>query len=314
MLRLFRHCFVVAVVVGFAGATSAQPAAKKLPAAAATSELALIPADSELVLGLDFQQIQSSGLWKQFVEPQLAKGDTAKQMAEFKATCGIEPMKVLTKVTMGLKGVGGTSDPDGVIVAQGVSKSKLLPCFEKMSKQKKPGTTITRDGDVVIVKNGTDAPVAFAFANETTAVMVLGTNATVDGMKAALKGTSGLKSSRAFLEIHKLTNTKATLWMIMNGNSKAFDQLAATGVKPKVVFGSVNVTKDLALDARMRFGSADEAKQLATAANGQISAVSSMFDKISVTSVGTDLKINVFLSEAKLKALLSQFGAMMGTP
>lgn len=314
MLRMIRHCFVAAVVVGFAGSAAAQPAAKKLPAAAATSELALIPADSELVLGLDFQKMQASGLWKQFVEPQLAKGDTAKQMAEFKATCGIDPMKALTKVTMGLKGIGGSNDPDGVIVAQGVSRSKLVPCFEKMSKQKKQGTTITRDGDIVIVKSDGDAPVAFAFANETTAVMVLGTNATADGMKAALKGTSGLKTSRAFLDIHKATNTKATMWMVMNGNSKAFDQLAATGVKPKVVFGSVNITKDLSLDARMRFGTADEAKQLAAAANGQIAAVSSMFDKISVTSVGSDLKVSVFLSEAKLKALLSQFGALMGTP
>jgi len=36
-----------------------------------SDDLSLIPLDSELVLGLNFAQLQQSALWKQFVEPKL---------------------------------------------------------------------------------------------------------------------------------------------------------------------------------------------------------------------------------------------------
>ena len=36
----------------------------------------LLPLDSEIVMGLNFSQLQTSALWKKFVEPQMMKGDT----------------------------------------------------------------------------------------------------------------------------------------------------------------------------------------------------------------------------------------------
>jgi hypothetical protein len=300
MVRFIRSSFVVALVIGAASPAFAQPA-KKAPAAA-SDDLSLLPVDSEMVAGLDFQQLQTSQLWKQMVEPLLAKGDIKKQMDEFKTNCGVDPMKVVTKISIGIKGIGA-QNPDGVIVAHGVPKAKLVACYDKMTKLKKTDADITRDGDVLIVKQKTGGQtVAFTFVDDSTAVMVVGTAATSAGIKGVVKGTSALKTSTAFVDFYKKTNTNDTLWMIMNGNSKAFDALGGMGIKPKAVYGSLNVTKDLTLDLKVRFGTPDEAKNLATMANGQLKAA------------GSDIKVAVLLSDAKLKALMKQFAPMMNKP
>ncbi|MEO8699720.1 MAG: hypothetical protein ABI867_06735 [Kofleriaceae bacterium] len=309
MVRFIRSAFIVAFAIGAATPAFAQPA-KKAPAAA-TDDLSLLPVDSEMVAGLDFQSLQTSQLWKQFVEPMLGKGDVKKQMDEFKTNCGVDPMKVVTKISIGIKGIGQTN-PDGVIVAHGVPKAKLVACYDKMTKMKKTDADITRDGDVLIVKQKSGGQtVAFSFLDDTTAVMVVGTQATAAGVKGVVKGTSALKTSTAFVDFYKKTNTNDTLWLIMNGNSKAFDQLGAMGIKPKAVYGSLNVTKDLTLDLKVRFNTADEAKNLSTMVNGQLKAAASMFDKITVTADGSDMKVAVLLTDAKLKALMKQFAPMM---
>src|SRR5258707_5518714 len=43
-------------------------------------DLSLLPVDSEVVGGLDFQQLQGSLLWKQFVGPMLAKNNIQSQL------------------------------------------------------------------------------------------------------------------------------------------------------------------------------------------------------------------------------------------
>jgi hypothetical protein len=308
MVRMIRSSFVVALMLGAAVPAFAQP--KK----AATDDLSLLPVDSEMVMGLDFQQLQTSALWKQFVEPQLGKASVKKQFDDFKTKCNVDAMKVVTKIAIGVKGLG-SDKPDGVIVAHGVPKAKLVTCYPKLVADKKADVEITRDGDILIIKEkGKAESAAFTFLDDSTALFAFGTIGTKDGITKIAKGTSALKTSAAFVEFYKKTSTTDTLWMIMNGNSKAFDQLASMGIKPKAVYGSVNVTKDLNVDMRMRLGSADEAKNLANMFNGQIKQFAAMFDKIEVKADGADMRVAIMLTDAKLKALAKQFGGMMGKP
>lgn len=275
-------------------------------------DLSLLPVDSEMVGGLDFQQLQASQLWKQFMGPLLAKNDIQKQMAEFQTECGVDPMKVVTKIAFGLKGLGNPQ-PDGVIVAHGVPKAKLVACYDKMVKKKQQDVNVTRDGDVLIVKQA-KGNVAFSFVDDNTALIVVGSQATKDGSKTIAKGGSALKTSAAFVELYKKTNTGDTLWMIMNGSSKAFDAMASLGIKPKAVYGSLNVTKDLNLDMKIRMKDAAGAQNLSKMMNQQAGAAAGMLDKLAITADGADVKIVVLLTDAKLKTLAQQFGGMMGKP
>jgi hypothetical protein len=276
------------------------------------SDLALLPVDSEVVLGLNFSQLQQSALWKKFVEPQMMKPETQAKLAEFKAKCGFDPMVAIQSISMGLKGVGGEK-PDGVIVVHGPEKDKVMGCLDKMKDEAtKEGSTITKDGDVVTVVSKTGENFAFTYVSPTTLVGVVGANANTAGVKAAAAGTSALKTSQAFVDMYSKINTSDSLWLLMNGNSKAFDKAAQMGFKPKAVFGSVNVTDGLTVDMRIRLDTPDQAAQISNMANSQVAQFKPMVDKLLIVNEGADVKFNVALSTVKLEALIKQFAGMMG--
>jgi len=299
------------------GATPAEkPAAGGAAApasAAAGDDLGLLPVDSEMVMGLNFASLQKSPLWKKFVEPQLLKDDAQKKLTEFKDKCGFDPMSAVTSVSVGLKGIGAGT-PDGVLVVHGPDKGKVLACMDKMKEEAaKEGTTITNDNGVITVKpkdNG-DA-MSFTFVNDTTLVGVIGPNSSPASVAAAAKGGSALKTSPAFVEMYGKIKTGDSMWMLMNGNSKAFDQAAAIGVKPKAVFGSINVSDGLALDLRVRLDGPGQATQLADMAKGQVGQFAKMVDTLDIAADAADVKVNVVVSLAKLEALISQFGGALG--
>ena len=310
-----RTWLAVALVVGF----GSSPAIAKDPVApkkgAANADLALLPVDSELVLGLNFQQLQASALWKQFVQPMMMQGDVQKKMAEFQALCGFDPMSAVKTMTIGMKGLddSGGKKPDGVIVAHGMDKTKMTTCLDKVkASAKKGGDEITRDGDIFTVKSKDGDTVMFSFSDATTAVIVIGTKATKDGLKAVMKGGSKLATSPAFLDMYRKTNTSDTVWLLINGNSAAFNKLGAMGMKPKAVFGSINVTKDLTAAMRLRLASADEAKNMQKQLAPMVQQAAGMFDKLAVSAEAADLKINLSLSNQKLLALVKLAGGMGG--
>lgn len=290
----------------------AAPAAAAATAAAG-DDLGLLPVDSEMVMGLNFASLQKSPLWKKFVEPQLLKDDAQKKLAEFKDKCGFDPMSAVTSISLGMKGVGADK-PDGVIVVHGPEKGKVLACIDKMKDEAaKEGTTITNDNGVVTIKPKDDGDaMSFTYVNDTTLVGVIGPNSSPASVLAAAKGGSALKTSPAFVEMYGKIKTGDSLWMLMNGNSKAFDQAASMGFKPKAVFGSVNVSDGLAVDLRVRLETPEQATQIAGMAKGQVGQFAKMVDTLDIAAEASDVKVIVVVSAAKLETLISQFGGMLG--
>lgn len=285
----------------------------KAPAAVAGSDdLSLLPAESEVVLGLNFAQLRQSALWKQF-EPKLMEM-AAKGLADFKATCGFDPMEAVQSLSMGLKNLDGDT-PDGVIVMHGPEKAKLMGCMDKAKAEAaKNGAELTVDGDVVTIKDKSGETMAWTYVDNDTVVGVLGPAASKDAVLAAAKGGSALKTSATFVEMYGKINTKESLWFLVNGNASFMAKAAQAGVKPKAVFGSINVTDGLSLDMRVRVASADEATQLVQLAKGQTDSpqVKQMFDKLDITADGPDAKFGVAMSNQKLQQLMTMVGGMMG--
>jgi hypothetical protein len=312
MLRIRHGRLALVIGLGLAFA-----ACKKDGAGAAgggsDEDLSLLPADSELVLGINVEQVQQSALWKQFVEPKiLASNDTTKKMADFKAKCGFDPMTAVKSMSVGLKGL--SDKPTGTVVVHGLDKGKLWSCLDTMKDEiKADGTEFTRDGDVAIFKNPkVNETYAVTFVNDSTMIAVIGDQATPDGVKAAATGKSALRTSPQFVEMYKKVKTSDSLWGLMNGNSKAFEKMGSLGIKPKAMFGSLNVTDGLAVDLQMRLETPDAATSLATLAKGQLDQAKTMVDKAEVTSEGTDVKFTIVMSSQKLQSLLQQFGPMLG--
>src|SRR5262245_27627147 len=133
MVRIRKGWLVAMAVVGLGTAackknedkkSADQPAADKTadkkaepggsPASAPSDgeDLSLLPADSEVVLGLNFAQLQQSALWKQFSPKLMEK--MCKELADFKSACGFDIMTAFQSMSIGLKGLGGK--PEGAIV------------------------------------------------------------------------------------------------------------------------------------------------------------------------------------------------------
>ena len=279
---------------------------------AAGDDLSLLPADSEMVMGLNFAQLQQSALWKQFSPKLMDK--MASGLAEFKAACGFDPLEAIKSVSLGMKGLGGNS-PDGSIVIHGLDKGKSMACIDKAKVEAaKKGSEITVDGDVFTVKDKDGQLTVWSFVNSDTLLGVVGPNASKDTLLAVAKGGSTLKSSQTFVDMYSKINTKDSMWLLVNGNAPFMAKAAQAGVKPKAVFGSINVTDGLTVDLRIRLGSADEATQLVNMAKGQTNnpQVKQMFDKLDVTADGADAKIAIAMSNAKLQQLIGMVGGMMG--
>jgi len=277
------------------------------------SDLSLLPVDSEMVIGLNIAQLQQSALWKQFSPKVMDK--IAGGLADFKADCGFDPLDAIKSVAMGMKNMGGGGEPDGAVVIHGPDKAKVLACVDKeKAKAKDKGTEMTVDGDVVLMKDKNGATSAFTFVNDTTMLGVIGSKGTKDGVKEAAKGGSALKSSQTFVDMYSKINTQDSLWMLINGNSPALAKASGMGIKPKAVFGSINLTDGLTLDFRVRMASPDEAKSLVGMMQGQIGnpQVKQMFDTLDVTGDGNDAKVSVKMSAQKLQALVAMVGGMMG--
>lgn len=294
------------------GGTAAAGGGGTTTAVAAGDDLALLPADSEMVMGLNFSQLQQSALWKQFAPKLMEKMQSG--LNDFKTACGFDPMEAVKTVSMGLKGIGGDK-PDGAIVVHGLDKAKSMACLDKAKAEAaKQGSEITVDGDVFTVKDKTGQTTVWTFTGSDTLLGAVGPAASKDSLMAMAKGTNGLKASQTFLEMYSKVNTKDSLWLFVNGNAPFMAKAAQAGVKPKAVFGSINVTDGLTVDMRIRLGSPDEAKSLVTMMQGQTSSpqVKQMFDKLDVTVDGSDAKVAVAMSNAKLQSLIGMVGGMMG--
>jgi hypothetical protein len=278
----------------------------------AVDDLTLLPLDSELVLGINFAQVQQSSLWKQFVEPKIMSGDSQAKLAEFKAKCNIDPMTSFKTVSVGLKGLGGAK-PDGAIVIHGIDKVKALACIDNNKAElTKDGGEVTRDGDLVMGKNKSGEQFAMMFVSDNTALITIGEKANADGVKEAAQGKSPLKTSPQFVDMYSKVKTSDSLWFLLNGNSKVFEKVAAMGIKPKAVFGSINVTDGLSLDMRMRMETPDAALQLANMGKAQLQQAAKMFDQVDVNADGSDVKFTIVLSNQKLQSLITSLGGMLG--
>src|SRR5207249_4578424 len=101
------------------------------------------------------------------------------------------------------KGIGGSA-PDGAVVIHGFDNKQVAACLPKVKEEaEKKGTEVTIDGDVFIMKDkNASQAMAFTYVGDSTIVGVIGANGTKDGVKAAAKGTSALKTSATFVEMY----------------------------------------------------------------------------------------------------------------
>ncbi|MCW5805956.1 MAG: hypothetical protein KIT31_26560 [Deltaproteobacteria bacterium] len=289
------------VAVGKLAATPAQ--------LASSEDLSLLPVDAEVVMGINFAQIQTSEAWKQLIEPKLSgNGDFVGKLGELKATCGFDPMAEIKSLAVGMKGLGGGTR-DGVIVVHGLDKGKTMACFDKKDALAKHDLDASLDGDVAFLRPAKGEPedvVGVTFVNDTTAIVVIGPRATKEGVNKAAAGKSPLKTSPTFIDMYNRLDTTQSMWVMVNGNWKVFDRLKQLGITAAGMFGTLATNDSVGLDLRMRLDSADTAASIkgrwGSTAEGYLKNYA---DKVTITTEGPDVRFVVATANLdRLKSLV----------
>jgi hypothetical protein len=288
----------------------APPAAARIDYSATIADpLGFLPLDSELVIGVDVDQLKKSMFWP----PVAAKISQAggSSFTSFKAICGFDPMQTVRAMSLGIKNIGQKT-PDGVLVVHGLDRAALMACMEKGAKS---GGKIAIENGIVVITSDDGSAVAFAFVDASTVVGVIGATASAGQLKAVLAAGSPLRGSAAFGELVGKTNLEASGWMVMNGNASVFDQMAgAVGSRPKAAFGSVSVISGVSMDLHLRLDTAAQAQQLSTMANNQAGMARAMFTRLDITTDAADVVVQLAMTDQQLSNLLQMAGVSLAAP
>jgi hypothetical protein len=281
----------------------------------ATAErlLAVLPMDTDIVMGLDFGRMRQSTLLAPLID-ELTKMNQSQMGFDMKAECGLDPAKMMGIAVFGIKMISKDKvDVSGAMT--GIPRGPALTCMEKSkAKMEAEGAKVTIDGNYVMMTTK-DGNVGMAYVDDTTMVMKVSNTAPVD--KAALdkmvgaKLGGGLTGSPEFMGMIKATNTGATLWGLVNGNAPV---MASSGLKFKAAFGSVDVTDGVVADGRLRMTTPDDATKNAQMFATQLVSLKGMgvADVAEAKADGNDVVVKVQMTPANIQKAKDTIGPMLG--
>jgi RNA polymerase sigma factor (sigma-70 family) len=267
----------------------------------AAGDLGLLPADSDLVFGIDMTRIQRSALWMTFVAPQLSN---ASGLHDFMTECGFDPLASLTSASIGVKGLGTDTD-SGTMVVHGFDKPKVLACLQR--KDLGSGD-VTLDGDVVFLGSN----MAFTFTDNTTALVVFASaGVTKADVEKAAANTGGLQASPAFADLFANINSDDPLWLVVTPSSPLFAMMnsaiaKAANFQVRALYGSIDITSSIVIEAGARLGSTDQVAMLVGELQKKIDALvaggtlSSYFDQLDVSADGSDVIVSLAANAVQL--------------
>lgn len=282
------------------------PAAKPAPQAPAGPDLgdpyALLPADSDVIVRLDFAALRESSLWSKY------KSAVFELIAPTSAACADSPLDGLTLVTAGLP----VSDKLGVFVIHGLDQDRFVRCMHVSSPES--NETATFDGNFITFTNKSGAVNMMTFVDAHTAVAQGSEHPTKQTLTQALTVGAPLHQDAELAAIEKTLAPHPALTLIFRPQSKAGKDMLAQRVGPavRVMYGTLHVTDHLELHVTFELASADNAAAVVAAMQPKLAQLKPFVDRIEETSDGATVHMNVAVTEDQLKLIVGQIKAAMG--
>ncbi len=329
---------------GAGSAAAAAPASSELRTA-----LAMMPLESEMIIGFDLAELRGTELYKTY-EKDL-RGQAASQLDTIQKLCGFDPSEKLTSVVAA--GKGNSRNGDATAVVRGLSKADTMGCLTKAAASPPADVTVTVDGDFAMIQAATPdgdkaaadgdggvplvAPpadpakikVAAATRGESASVQFLDDQTAVvarrDGKapdKAAMaaiigaKAGEGVTSSAPFMEMIDGIDTDAPVWFVINGKAPAVQKLTRGLLRFDAAYGHVLVGSGLDLHATIRVDKDDTAKSMSEMAQRQVdsmkkSLMKDMLGEVTVTQHGREVRLRLQESREQLTKLIDFAGTFL---
>jgi hypothetical protein len=297
---MLRAAALLALVACGSSAPAVAPS-NKAPApsyaAALDDVLGFLPIDSEIVIGVDGNQIRTTALWSG-LGPRLEQilGEDLQQVIK---ACGFDPFATIERVSIGLRAV----DDDhmvGVVVARGVGAG-MMGCVR--TRFGKGGAVVDDKGVLVMDHHGEKA--AWTVVG-TSLVMQLGQDVGHDSMQAVLASGSPLRGSSAFMTIFNRL-ARGSIWGIVNGHSKLFDELGATGMRPVAIEGTLTLSDRVVLAGTATFDSPDVAAKVDGIVKTFLAQLQGYIERGASHADGAAVHVDLSMTGAQLQQRLGSF-------
>lgn len=279
---------------------------------ATVDDLALLPHDAEFVLGIDVARIQQSPLWKTLAAPALA---SSPALHDFEAECGFDPIASLSSITIGMKDT--THDAaTGAIVVHGFPKAKVLACIVKLAPRHEASAQLRIEGDVILF-NEPHGPTAVTFLDDTTALVVIGSDATKDGVaQVASRRDQG---PAGYSELLHEINTDDAVWLAVTDGSRLLAHVNETVAKHSSIqlhglYGSIDFSDGLVINAGARTGSPELVAKLVSDLQHHIDDhvargdLGQKFDQLDVHADGGDVIVSLAMNMGEFLPLAASIG------
>jgi hypothetical protein len=268
-------------------------------AAALDDVLGFLPVDSEIVIGVDGNQIRKTAIWSQ-VAPKLEQA-MGNDLQEVRTACGFDPFATVERISIGLRAVE-QDRMAGVIVVRGVGAG-TLGCVR--TRFGKGGAVVETKGVVVMDHHGDRIKTAWSVVG-TSLVVQVGQDVGYDTMQAVLASGSPLRGSSAFMTIYNRLG-KGSVWGVVNGRSKLFDELSSTGMRPAAMEGTLTLSDRIMLAGTATFESADVAAKVDGLVKASLPQIQRFIERGDSRADGAALHIELSMTGPQLMQLLGNF-------
>lgn len=303
-----RLALLVLAVLGCHHAPPPAPPANQVPApdftATADDVLGFLPAETDLVIGIDMAALRHSAVWQQFLPQIQAIGQEFEKLG---GQCGKNPIDALERLTMAIK-VQNDGALAGIVVARGIDTSHALDCI--ITQSNKSGRTAKLDRGVAVVTypDRPNEQLAATTVGPSTLVFQLDAVANADTMATVLASGTPLRKSSSFMTLYQRREPGAAVWGMANGNAPMFEQLAQMNMRPRSIDGTLSVTDRFALALRMTMASADDAAHVVAQLDQAKGPMGSMVERFEARADGPTAVIDLVVTVPQLRTMLGMIG------
>jgi hypothetical protein len=264
--------------------------------------LALLPADSDVIVRIDVAAMRRSPLWAKYKDHVIAA------IAPSFADCGYDPFSDITTITAGLP----MSNELGNFVIRGLDRDKTLHCLH--TSKVETDTSVTFDGDILTLTNKSGSVNMLTFVDAHNAVMQGSTKPTKETLNQALKLGAPLRADADLQAVEKKLASNAALSFVSRPGSSAFPRLMQQriGAPARYLYATLHLSDRVEAHAAIVLANPDDATAIAAQMQPKIAALKGYVDQFEERADGDTLLVDVAITEAQVKGLVEMVQTVIG--
>lgn len=264
--------------------------------------LALLPADSDIVMTIDVAALRKSPLFTKY-RPLIRDF-----MVPGFASCNYDPFDDIGTVTMGVP----MNASLGVFVVRGLDRDRTLECLRTSTIE--TNTTAVFDGDLVSLNNKSGHSNLLTFVDAKDAVFQGSTNPTKETLAKALGIGAPLRDNKAFVAVHQNVAPGAAFAMISRPGATEWSEKLQAKVGARVVqfAATVHVTDVVAARVTLQLADASTAATLVENVRPQLEAARQFVERYDIHADGPSVIVDVAITETQIQMFAELVKSAMG--